>query len=49
MANTPFTGLEDTALLIKIKLDGTDMSDAYGIQSIYVIIPSTEYQLPNWF
>jgi Rhs element Vgr protein len=36
MANTPFTGLEDTALLIKIKLDGTDMSDAYGIQSIYV-------------
>ncbi len=36
MANTPFTGLEDTALLVKIKLDGADMSDAYGIQSIHI-------------
>lgn len=36
MANTPFTGLEDTALLVKIKLDGADMNDAYGIQSIHI-------------
>ncbi len=36
MANTPFTGLEDTALLIKIKLDGVDMRDTYGVRSIYI-------------
>jgi len=36
MAVTPFTGLEDTALLLKIKLDGNDMRDIYGIQSIYI-------------
>ena len=36
MANTPFTGIEDPAPLIKIKLDGVDMSDSYGIQSINV-------------
>lgn len=50
MANTPFTGLEDTALLIKIKLDGTD-ERAYGIQMIHLrlIIPSTNIQLRTGF
>ncbi len=36
MANTPFTGLEDTILQVKIKLDGSDISDYYAVQSIYV-------------
>lgn len=36
MANTPYTGLEDTTLQIKIKLDGSNMKDDYGIQSIQV-------------
>jgi Rhs element Vgr protein len=36
MANTPYSGLEGTALLIKLKVDGSDIKDNYGIQSIYV-------------
>ena len=36
MANTPYTGLEDTTLQIKVKLNGADMKDDYGIQSINV-------------
>ena len=36
MANTPYTGLEDTALLLKLKIDGVDMKDIYGIKSIFV-------------
>ena len=36
MANTPYVGLEDTALLIKIKIDGNDIKEVYGIKSINV-------------
>ena len=36
MANTPYTGVENTALLIKIQLDGSEMNDAYGLQSVYI-------------
>jgi phage protein D len=36
MAVTPFTGLEDTALLLKVMIDGTAMKDSYGVQSIYI-------------
>ncbi|MBK7308811.1 MAG: hypothetical protein IPI88_18525 [Chitinophagaceae bacterium] len=36
MAITPFSGLEDTSLLVKLKLNGVDMNATYEIQSIYV-------------
>ena len=36
MVNTPYTGIENTALVIKIQLDGSDMNDAYGLQSVYI-------------
>lgn len=36
MAVTPFTGLEDTTLLLKVMIDGTAMKDIYGVQSIYI-------------
>jgi len=36
MANTPFTGIEDTSLLVKIQVEGTDLRDAYAIQSVYI-------------
>ena len=36
MANTSYKGVEDTTLLIEIKLEGSDISDAYGIQTINV-------------
>jgi len=35
-AVSPYTGLADTTLQYKIKLNGADMSDAYGVQSIVV-------------
>ena len=36
MVNTPYVGLEDTALLINIKIDGNDIKEVYGIKSINV-------------
>ncbi len=36
MANTPHIGIEDPKLLIKVKLDDSDMNESCGIQSIYV-------------
>ncbi len=35
-AASPYAGLVDTTVQLKIKLDGADMSDDYGIQSINV-------------
>ena len=36
MANTPYTGVKDTPVLINVKLDQRDMRDSYGIQAIKV-------------
>src|SRR5882757_4139903 len=36
MAVSPYAGLVDTTLQFKIKLNGTDISDAYGVQSMQV-------------
>jgi Rhs element Vgr protein len=36
MANTPYTGVEDTTLLINIKVNGSLINDVYGIMSIQV-------------
>lgn len=36
MANTPFTGVEDSILLIKLKIDGNDINESYAIQSVKV-------------
>jgi Rhs element Vgr protein len=36
MANTPFDKIEDTTLMVNIKIDGSDIKDIYGIQSINI-------------
>lgn len=36
MAKTPFNELENTTVIVELKLDGKDMPDSYGIQSIKV-------------
>lgn len=36
MSASPYAGLEDTTLAYKIKLDGSDMKDDYGVHSINV-------------
>lgn len=36
MTNTPYSRVEETALLINIQIEGSDMDDTYGIQSVYI-------------
>lgn len=36
MANSPLDNIEDTTLLLKVIIDGLDMKDIYGIQSVKV-------------
>jgi Rhs element Vgr protein len=36
MANSPLDKIEDTTLLVKLKIEGSDMKDIYAIQSIKV-------------